>query len=338
MPTIHHLSPRWPLCEQQKFLTRFSQLIEQGFSLAQALEIMGTLFKQEAIAPFAAHCANGQPFASTLKTCHFEKRIVYIVRCGEEAGSLLQGLQKAAEYSEHLIQNKAELSKKLRYPLFLFTLMIGILGIVYLFFFPQLEDFYQSFHIEGDPTLLNGVLLLLGGLLLLIFLLIGSFFLILTSPHRCIPHLLFHFPLLKSLSQHVFSYYFSSQWLIFLNCGLPLKESLFMMRSFENIPFVRHIIDELQQRLEKGISLGDLFEKSPYFTAYFKLIMKHALQLAKVHQELKTYSTEEFKRLTQHMNTLFKTIQFIFLALIGLIIVLIYLSLLQPVFQMAELI
>ena len=37
MPTIHHLSPRWPLCEQQKFLTRFSQLIEQGFSLAQAL-------------------------------------------------------------------------------------------------------------------------------------------------------------------------------------------------------------------------------------------------------------------------------------------------------------
>ena len=38
------------------------------------------------------------------------------------------------------------------------------------------------------------------------------------------------------------------------------------------------------------------------------------------------------------MNTLFKTIQFIFLALIGLIIVLIYLSLLQPVFQMAELI
>ncbi len=110
------------------------------------------------------------------------------------------------------------------------------------------------------------------------------------------------------------------------------------MRSFENIPFVRHIIDELQQRLENGISLGDLFEKSPYFTAYFKLIMKHALQLAKVHQELKTYSTEEFKRLTQHMNTLFKTIQFIFLALIGLIIVLIYLSLLQPVFQMAELI
>lgn len=338
MLTSHSLKKRWPLREQHRFLHRFSQLIEQGFSLAQALEIMGSLFKKEDIAPFTTHCATGHPFASTLEACHFEKRVIYIVRCGEEAGSLLQGLQKAAEYSDHLIKNKAELSKKLRYPLFLFTLMIGILGIVYLFFFPQLENFYESFHIEGDPTMLNGVLLLLGGLLLFILVGIGGSIFIFKSGHSSIPRILFHLPFLKKLSQHVFSYYFSSQWLIFLNCGLPLKESLFMMKSFETIPLVRFIIEEFEHALEHGMSLPDLVEKSPYFTPYFKLIMKHALQIAQVHKELTLYSTEEFKRLTQWMNQTFKIIQFTFLALLGLIIVLIYLSLLQPVFQMAELI
>ena len=94
MSTSRQLNHYWTLPTQQKFLSRFSQLLEQGFSIAQALDVMTSLFKKEAIDFMLNCCASGQSFATTLEACHFEKRIVYIVRCSEEAGSLLQGLQR----------------------------------------------------------------------------------------------------------------------------------------------------------------------------------------------------------------------------------------------------
>ena len=147
MSTSRQLNHYWTLPTQQKFLSRFSQLLEQGFSIAQALDVMTSLFKKEAVDFMLNCCASGQSFATTLEACHFEKRIVYIVRCSEEAGSLLQGLQKSAQYSDYHLQSKTELNKKLRYPVSLFALMIVILASVYFFFFPQLDSFYNSFNI-----------------------------------------------------------------------------------------------------------------------------------------------------------------------------------------------
>lgn len=342
MSASRQLKNYWTLSVQQKFLSRFSQLLEQGFSMAQALEIMTTLFKQEPIHFIASRCASGKPFATILEECHFEKRIVYIIRCSEQAGFLLQGIQKSADYSQYQLQSKTELNKKLRYPCFLFALIIVILAGVYLFFFPQLESFYQSFNIEGDQSLLNTILSLIG-ITLLIFLSVGLFiFLILKWRHtlfqESIKKLLFHCPLLKQLLQKIFSYYFSSQWLVFLNCGLPLKESLLMMREFEEIYMIQAIIHEFEKQLEEGIPLQVVIQNSCYFTPYFKLIMKHSLEIGQVQSELNHYSKNEISALTALLNQTFKVIQLTFLMLIGVIIILIYLSLLQPVFQMTELI
>ncbi|MTK87471.1 type II secretion protein F, partial [Turicibacter sanguinis] len=108
---------------QQKFLSRFSQLLENGFSIADALAIMKTLFKKQAVDPMIIACLQGQNFADTLEECHFEHRIIYMIRSSEQAGALLQGLQKAADYSDFHLKNRSDLSKKIRYPLTLFGLM-----------------------------------------------------------------------------------------------------------------------------------------------------------------------------------------------------------------------
>ena len=342
MSTSRQLNRYWTLPHQQKFLSRFSQLLGQGFSIAQALEIMSSLFNKENIQFIKKCCANGQAFATTLEQCHFEKRIVYIIRCSEQSGSLLQGLEKSAQYSQQQLQNKTELNKKLRYPCGLFILMLIVLVGVYFFFFPQLETFYQSFNIQGDQTLLNNMLLILG-IILGIFIIIFIF--ILSIPkyrHQkfqiTMKHILFQIPGIRQLLQKIFSYYFSSQWLIFLNCGLSLKNSLLLMKKFETIPMIQLIIEEFQSQLESGVSLEQLFENSSYFTPYFKLIMKHALQIGQVQNELNYFTKSELNHLNSMLNYSFKITQSIFLMLIGIIIIFIYLSLLQPVFQMTQLI
>ncbi len=309
--------------------------------MAQALTVMKALFKKNAINNLLKGCEQGQTFAKTLEDSHFEKRVIYIIKCCEEAGSLLQGLQKAAEYSQYHLERKKELNKKLRYPFALFAFMIVILGSVYFFFLPQLSQFYQNFQIEGDQHLLNIALMILGGSISVLLLIGGATFLTLKCHHQTfliqLKHALFHFPLLKTFFQKLFSYYFSSQWLVFLNCGLPLKESLLMMREFETIPMIRMMISEFEIKLESGTPLEVLFNQSPYFQPYFKLIMQHALQIGQVQVELNHYTKSELKQLTTLLNHTFKVIQVTFLILIGVMIILIYLSLLQPVFQMAQL-
>lgn len=342
MSTSRQLNRYWTLTHQQKFLSRFSQLLEQGFSISQALEVMESLFKKENIQFIKKCCATGQAFATTLEQCQFEKRIVYIIRCCEQSGSLLQGVEKSAQYSHHQLKNKTELNKKLRYPCGLFMLMLIVLVGVYFFFFPQLETFYQSFNIEGNQTLLNNMLLILGIILgIFIFIFIFIFFILKYHHQRfqtTMKHLLFQIPVIHQLLQKLFSYYFSSQWLIFLNCGLSLKDSLLLMKKFETIPMIKLIIEEFEFQLESGISLEQLFNDSSYFTPYFKLIMKHALQIGQVQNELSHFTKSELHHLNSMLNHSFKIIQSIFLMLIGIIIIFIYLSLLQPVFQMTQLI
>lgn len=341
MSTKSALNHYWTLSLQQKFLTRLCQLLQNGFSMADALHIMETLFKPSAITPMINACAQGQSFATTLEVSHFETRIIYLIRCNEEAGALLQGLQKAADYSDFHLKNRSELSKKIRYPLFLFILMIIILAAIFTIFMPKIESFYESFQLSNKHSLLPFIIALISSTLIL-FIVFGLFIfsiLHLKQPRfqRKVKTLLFKIPLIRSLLQRIFSYYYSSQWLIFLNCGLSLKDSLTMMIQFETIPLIRLMIEDLQSQFESGQNLSDTLKKSPYFTPYFKLTTAHALMLGSLTKELAYYNESEFKGLTALLNSSFKVIQFVFLLLIGIIIILVYLSILQPVFDMTHL-
>lgn len=342
MPTTKSLKSYWNLSMQQKFLSRFSQLLENGFSIADALAIMKTLFKKQAVDPMIIACLQGQNFADTLEECHFEHRIIYMIRSSEQAGALLQGLQKAADYSDFHLKNRSDLSKKIRYPLTLFGLMSLILIAVFILFMPKIQSFYDSFNLSGNTDFLQTIFIIIGCLIGVIALLTILMTLILkwqSIPFQAhVKQWLFKLPLLRSLMQKIFSYYFSSQWLIFLTCGLSLKESLEMMLKFETIPFIKLIIKEFNQTLEAGTPLELAFHQSPYFTPYFRLTMAHALTLGSIQAELAYYSHSEFKQLSALLSQSFKILQFSLLMLIGIIIILIYLSILQPVFQMIDII
>ncbi|MGL4372618.1 MAG: type II secretion system F family protein [Turicibacter sp.] len=332
----------WTLPLQQKFLTHFSQLLQNGFATSQALAVMKVLFKDSEVQKIETACSHGQPFAKTLKDLQFETRCVYLISCSEEAGSLLTGIQKASQFSEFNLENKNELMKKIRYPLQLFIAMIGILIAVFVIFVPQIQNFYESFGMEGDQVYLSSTLYIIGSFLGLIGLLSVFIFTVLRWEHakfqRIVKFIFFKTPLLNEIVKKMVSYYFSSQWLLFISCGLSLKDSLNMMQNFETIPLLKLILHEISDNLELGSPLDQLFSDSDYFTPYFKLVIAHALQIGTLEIELSNYSKFEFTYLSQLLNSTFKGIQLIFLLLIGILIILIYLSILQPVFDMVQLI
>jgi type II secretory pathway component PulF len=227
------------------------------------------------------------------------------------------------------------MQKKLRYPAFLFITMVAVLIAVYLFFIPQLDSFYDSFNIEGNQDAMNGIIAMIGITLALILALIffAAYYLKFSKSRF---QWLFKFPGTAKLATRLFSYYFAAQWLMFLETGLPLKESLAMIQTFEKIPMIRVLIAEFVGLLDAGEEIETAISTSGYFTPYFKLIMAHALKIGCAKPELVQFVKTELVGLNALVAATFKIFQSIFLLLIGIMIILLYLSILQPVFEMVQ--
>jgi len=338
----NQLKKKLTLQKQVVFLQRFTDLLDSGFALVDALEIMKAFMHSEMVTKMQEECAKGRLFADTLEKFQFDSRMVYIVRASETHQALFQGLQGARNYSENYLNNRKELAKKLRYPLVLFATIILVIFVVFLFFLPRLDEFYETFGLEGGNQGIAGIIATLGMVLLTVSTVAISIVLFLKYDNdpfqRWCRHWLFEVPGLKKLSSRLFSYYFASQIELFIRCGLSLKQSIATIREFEAVPLAKIIINELEQRVEGGDSVEEVIQDQNCFTPYFRLIVSHATKIGKLDVELTSFVKAELALLNQSMTYFIKLFQGAFLALVGGLIVLLYISILQPVFELVDII
>lgn len=342
MEKSNQLKKKFPLQKQVIFLQRFTDLLDSGFAIVDALEIMKAFMHSEVIAMMQEECAKGSAFADTLEKFQFDSRIVYIVRASETHQALLKGLQGARNYSENYLNNRKELAKKLRYPLVLFTTITLVIFVVFLFFLPRLDEFYETFGMEGGNNGVAGIIVTLGLVLMGVSTIAMGVTLFLKYDNdkfqRWCRHWLFEVPGLKKLTMRLFSYYFASQIELFIRCGLSLKQSIATIREFEEVPLAKIIISELEQRVEGGDSVEEVIQDQNCFTPYFRLIVSHATRIGKLDVELTSFVKAELTLLNQGVTYFIKVFQGAFLALIGGLIVLLYMSILQPVFELVDII
>jgi len=327
---------------QVKFLQRFTELIENGFAIIDALEIMGTFMDSRIIKFMKQGCSEGKPFSDIIEELNFEVQVIYIIKASEQNNALIQGLIRAKEYSQNYLKNRTEMAKKLRYPLFLFSTVILVLTLVSIFFIPRLDEFYTTFGIENDQLVIGVIITIL----LVVFMILTTFVFMVLFILKCqninfqtwLRCKIFQIPMLKNLTKRLFTYYFSAQIEMFIGCGLSFKDSISTIQKFDTLPLVKLIAKEIEEDAHAGESIELLFRNKDCFTPYFKLIVTHSLRIGKLEQELKNFVAMELERLNTVIMVLLKGIQGGFLALVGLLIALLYLSILQPVFDLITII
>jgi type II secretory pathway component PulF len=287
-------------------------------------------------------CANGSAFADTLEKLQFDSHIVYIVRASENHQALLRGLQSALRFSQNYLNNRKEFTKKLRYPLFLFAIIILVIFVIFLFFIPKLGEFYATFGVEGNHLAITVIITTLGMVLAGFSSVFVSILLFLKYDNekfqKWCRKWIFQVPGLRKLSTRLFSYYFATQIELFITCGLSLKESIVTIREFETTPLAKIIINEMEQRIEGGESVEEIIKEHNCFTPYFRLIVSHAAQIGKLDDHLASFIKAELTILNNGVSYFIKIFQGTFLALVGGLIVLLYISILQPVFELIEII
>ena len=333
---------RIPLQLQVKFLQRFTELVENGFAIIDALEIMGTFIDSKIVDVMKNGCAEGKPFSDILEELNFAVQIIYIIRASEQHNALVHGLIRARDYSQNYLKNRTEMAKKMRYPLFLFSTVIVVLTVVSIFFVPRLDEFYATFGIENDQMAVGGVITILLIMLFGLTSMVSTIVLVIKCRNvtfqKWLRSWLFRIPMIKKITKRLFSYYFASQIEMFIGCGLSFKDSISTIQQFDTLPLVKLIAEEIEQYSFAGESLEMLFRNRDCFTPYFRLIATHSLRIGKLDQELKTFVAMELASLNTSITGLIKGVQGGLLALVGILIALLYLSILQPVFDLITII
>ena len=331
-----------PLQLQVKFLQRFTELVENGFAIIDALEIMGTFIDSKIVEVMKNGCEEGQPFSDVLKELNFAVQIIYIIRASEEHNALVLGLMRARDYSQNYLKNRTEMAKKMRYPLFLFSTVIVVLTIVSIFFVPRLDEFYTTFGIENNQMAVGGVITILLVVLLGLTSIVVAVLLIIKCRsvgfQRWLRRWIFRIPVIKKGTTRLFSYYFAAQIEMFIGCGLSFKDSISTIQKFDTLPLVKLIAEEIEQYSFAGESVEMLFRNRDCFTPYFRLVATHSLRIGKLDRELKTFVAMELASLNTSITGLIKGVQGGLLALVGVLIALLYLSILQPVFDLITII
>jgi len=331
-----------PLALQVKFLQRFTELIENGFAIMDALEIMGTLIDTKIVEFMKTGCSEGKPFSSILEDLNFQEQIVYIVKASEQHNALVRGLIRARDYSQNYFKNRTEMAKKMRYPIFLFAIVILVLTVVAIFFLPRLDEFYATFGIDNDQMAIGGIITVLLIILFSLTSLIMLILLILKFQNLnfqiWLRQRIFQLPVINKLTRRLFSYYFATQVEMFIGCGLSFKDSLVTIQEFDTLPLVKLIAKEIERDAIAGESLESLLREMDCFTPYFRLIATHSLRIGKLDEELKMFVMMELASLNSSITGLIKGVQGGLLALVGVLIALLYLSILQPVFDLINII
>ena len=327
---------------QVKFLQRFTELVENGFAIIDALEIMATFIDSKIVEFMKQGCSEGKPFSNILEELNFQVQIIYIIKASEQHNALVNGLIRARDYSQNYLKNRSEMAKKMRYPLFLFSTVILVLTAISIFFIPRLDEFYATFGIDNDQMIIGFILTILLFILVILTVFVFVIFFILKCQNIdfqiWLRRIIFQIPIFKKLTTRLFSYYFSTQIEMFIGCGLSFKDSLSTIQEFDTLPLVKLIAKEIEEGARAGESIETLFRDKDCFTPYFRLIATHSLQIGKLDRELKNFVATELVSLNNIITGVIKGVQGGFLALVGVLIALLYLSILQPVFDLITII
>jgi len=331
---------------QTEFLQRLSDLLEQGYSLNEAImftKLHLPLKMKQDLEICVKKLAEGHSFRSVLEMLGFQKSILSYLYFAERHGDIKFALKESSRMLKKQMLHMEKAKQALRYPIFLFLLIGAILYAMQSVVAPQFIQMYESMNMTTSFFLF--ILLSLFDLLkfilitffLLFLFLIPYYYLLFRnySPTKQ-QRFLLRIPILRKGLTLYHSYYFSSQMSYLLKGGLSIFESLVLFCEQNLIPFYQEEAKWLMGELKKGEKLDELLIKRPFFEQELAAVVHHGLAIGKLDRELYTYSQMMIDRLERKIIKWISLIQPIIFLTIGLLVLAVYLSIILPVYQIME--
>ncbi|WP_048717687.1 MULTISPECIES: competence type IV pilus assembly protein ComGB [unclassified Bacillus (in: firmicutes)] len=336
----------WTNLEQARFLKCIGELLDRGYSMAEAVQSSRYYMPEcrlEDINACYGSLKGGDTFFENLVRLNFDRQVISFVYFAEKHGGFATAFQDASK----MIQNKQDTIKKLRkilsYPLFLLLFTFILFFFVQSILIPKFNSIFLTMNINKNFFLLfvqiigNVLPSLFAFLLLLLIACYVSYYVYFRKLDIIVQmNLLARIPFIGKIVRHYFSYLLSLQLSYLLSSGFSIYECLqFFEENKEQKLYSRIGILAISQ-LKKGDRLDQAFMLFTFLDKELFQIIQHGQENGKLDQEFYYYGNHCLMQIEENIQKTMKVFQPTLYSVVGILIVSIYLSVLMPMFQLLD--
>ncbi|MDE5413972.1 competence type IV pilus assembly protein ComGB [Alkalihalobacterium chitinilyticum] len=330
--------------KKAEILQRLGYLLQQGYSLSEGLELLQLSQKEPIKIKFSEvlkELKEGQALYKALESIKLPNDISSFIYFSEQIGGLPTGLVEAGKLYLKQEQIKEKIGKLLMYPLFLIWILFIVMTVMVTYLFPHFKSLFDTMSVDLPFVtvlflhIIDSIpFLLLGGLVASLF----GFTFYITKFRHFTPYkkmtLILKVPFVSSYVSALLTYYFCIQLSSLLKGGLSISQALNIFKEQSIILFLQDEAAWLIQRLKEGERLSDLLSQRPFFNDELAMVIEHGQKRGALDLELLHYSEHLFVSIEEKTKKVVMVLQPSMFVIIGVIVLLMFLSILVPMFQL----
>jgi len=333
------------------FTRQFSAMMESKVPLPNILK---TLHQQttnpilkEAIFAISSDIGAGLSLSQAMERQRgiFSEFYLNMIRSAEITGRLEEATSFMADYLEKEMMWKNKIRSAMIYPVIVIILFFVVAGIILVVVFPQIEPIFEETGIQ--LPLLTQIFLGAGNfvtqwwwavllVLLAIFLVLLDYFQ--TDEGRAVfDEIIIKLPVLGGLFKRIYISRFAEATSILIKGGIPITQAIEISGHTIGSVVYADILTEVAEGVRGGEMLSDLLAKNEY---YFPILVSQMVAIGegtgRLDSILSKVSDFYTKEVNDVLNNLVELIQPLLIAVIGILIGLLFASILIPIYNLTQ--
>lgn len=335
---------RWLSADVQlRFLKRLVYLLENGYSLLEALEIIEWDKKLTSISiSIAKLLKHGIPIDQALEVAKFHPDITSYLYFVRSVGDLESNIQKCVTLYEHRLNYLRKFKQTIRYPLMLFIFFFILLFFLKYTVLPSFYDIFKSSE-ESSSTLLISIMLIdyVSQTIFFLTIFIGCITILwhFFKPkikietklkiYKAIPFYRYY---IKTHTSLLFATHLST----LLKTGMPIKEILHVLATQNKLQILSYYANKMITELSRGMYVTNLLTKMTFIDTQLSSIFQKNVDSDALGRDLIAYADYLTEDLHQKIMKFITLIQPLFFLILASFIIFIYVTLMWPMFQLIK--
>lgn len=316
--------------EQLEFLDYLQNSLQNGFSLANSIELMAVLWQKrhELMLEVAQEMNAGARFTDELMKLGFSKTTVMQIQLALSQGNLCDCLQQLTKINRLKNAQIKKIKVELTYPFVLAGMMVILLVFMQTFVSSQFTEQQEYF---GDLMLSALILLTLGG----IYYFAKILNLLAKQDYQSMKKLS-KYPYIGPTIKKYVEYLLVYDLGLLLASGFSLQKICLYAAKQEEGSLQQYVGASVKRKLEQGSNLQEIIHQEEFLPDNLLLLLKSGANREKLSTSCLILGQSLFNDLTLKIEKLVVSIQPLCFILLGLCILGMYLKLLLPMYAMMQ--
>ncbi|TFJ93683.1 competence type IV pilus assembly protein ComGB [Lentibacillus salicampi] len=328
---------------QLRFLRRLSRLLNNGYPIIEALDIIQWDSQLKPMASSVkSSLKSGRHFDEALEHIRFNQTVTAYLYFVRNNGDLQSSVEKCITMFEQRLLYTKKFQETVRYPAILLVVFAVLLYFVKQSILPSFIDLFQNSAETASTVMLTmGLIDFAVQFIMILGLIFGIGFLIWRLNEKKLSidkRIRFYsmLPVYRKYKKMETSFLFAAHLSSLLTTGLSIKEILMNMSNQKKQPILAYYASLLTAELSKGIYVTHLLATLPLMDQQISHIFQKNADTEALEKDLSIYAEIQTEEIHRKIMKAIHYIQPVFFSVLAALIIFIYVALMWPMFQLIE--